>query len=153
LNNSRPLKSYFSKPGNFLLAQIFIVYGKSVIVCYKVIKMRFKKVKPELVLVILLTVITIMSFNKIAGNKNNIAGGSVRGTVMPPEAGLRAFLFSGKDTLNVNVVNGAFQFLNVKTGNYKLMVEATPPYQNGLKDGISVTDGQFTDAGQLELQK
>ncbi|GAC1569112.1 MAG: hypothetical protein NVS3B8_16530 [Chitinophagaceae bacterium] len=87
-----------------------------------------------------------MSFNKIAG-------GSVRGTVIPPEAGLRAFLFSVKDTISVNVVNGAFRFLKVSAGNYKLMVEAAPPYRNAVKDGISVTDGEFTDAGQVELQK
>ena len=108
--------------------------------------MSVKKIKPGFVLVILIVGIIVMSFHKIAG-------GSVRGTVTPPEAGLRAFLFSGKDTVSVNVVNGSFQFSNVVAGNYKLLVEAAPPYQNGAKDGIRVTEGAFTDAGQLELQK
>jgi hypothetical protein len=108
--------------------------------------MSVSKVKPGVILVILIVGIIVMSFYKKAG-------GSVRGTVTPPEAGLHAFLFSGKDTFNVNVVNGTFQFLNVSAGNYKLMVEAAPPYRNGIKDGVSVADGQFTDAGQIELQK
>jgi hypothetical protein len=108
--------------------------------------MPVKKIKPGFVLVILIVGIIIMSFHKIAG-------GSVRGTVTPPEAGLRAFLFSGKDTVSVNIVNGAFQFSNITAGNYKLLVEAAPPYRNGVKDGIMVTASQFTDAGQLELQK
>ncbi len=96
----------------------------------------------------LLAIIIVMSFNKA-----HRMGGSVRGTVIPPEAGLRAFLFSGKDTVSVNVVNGTFQFSAVAAGNYKLLVEAAPPYRNGVKEGISVTEGEFTDAGQLELQK
>jgi hypothetical protein len=108
--------------------------------------MYLKKIKPELLLFIMIVCITIMSFHKIAG-------GTVHGTINPPEAGLRAFLFSGKDTISVNVVNGAFQFLNVSGGNYKLMIEAKPPYQNAAKDGVRVTDGEFSDAGEIELQK
>lgn len=105
-----------------------------------------KKLKLGLVAGLLFGAVLNISFYKTVG-------GSVRGTVTPPEAGLRAFLFSAKDTLSVNVVSGAFQFLNVASGNYKLMVEGAPPYRNGIKDGINVTDGQFTDAGQIELQK
>lgn len=82
-----------------------------------------------------------------------IYGGSIRGTVTPPEAGLHAFLFSTKDTVSVNVINGSFQFPDVKAGSYKLLIEAAPPYRNGTKDGIVVTDGKFTDAGQVELLK
>lgn len=108
--------------------------------------MSVTKIKPAVILVILIVGIIVMSFYKKGG-------GSVRGTLIPPEAGLNAFLFSAKDTFNVNVVNGAFQFSNVTAGNYKLMIEAAPPYRNGIKDGVSVRDGQFTDAGQIELQK
>ncbi|MEP7280146.1 MAG: hypothetical protein ABI813_15975 [Bacteroidota bacterium] len=108
--------------------------------------MSFKKIKPGLLLVVLLTVAIAMSFNKIST-------GSVRGRVTPPEAGLIAFLFSGKDTVSVNVVSGAFQFSNIKAGNYRLLIEAAPPYRNAVKDGIIVADGQYTDAGQVELQK
>ncbi len=79
--------------------------------------------------------------------------GSVKGTVDPREAGLNAFLFSGKDTVSVSVVSGTFQFFNVKPGNYDLLIEAAPPYQNGVRSGIRVADGQFTDAGEIRLLK
>ena len=88
-----------------------------------------------------------------AASFRSVMGGTVRGTVTPPEAGLRAFLFSGKDTISVNVVSGAFQFSNAPAGNYKLLVEAAPPYRNAVKDGIRVVEGEYTDAGQIELQK
>jgi len=41
----------------------------------------------------------------------------------------------------------------VAAGNYNLLVEAAPPYRNAVKDGIRVVDGEFTDAGQIELQR
>jgi hypothetical protein len=88
-----------------------------------------------------------------SGFTDRAAGGTVRGTVSPTEAGLRAFLFSGKDTVSANVVNGAFQFSAVKPGQYSLLVEAVPPYRNGVKEGIRVTEGEFTDAGQIELSR
>lgn len=80
-------------------------------------------------------------------------GGSVKGTVNPPEAGIRAFLFSVKDTLSVNVVNGVFQFVQVPAGSFNLMVEAAPPYRNGIKTGIVVVGGELTNAGQVDLQR
>ena len=94
----------------------------------------------------LATAVLVVSFKETAG-------GTVRGTINPPDAGLRAFLFSGKDTLSVNVVNGAFQFSNVAPGNYNLLLQASPPYRNTTKDGIRVIDGEFTDAGQIEVQR
>jgi hypothetical protein len=89
----------------------------------------------------------------IVSFKEPAAGGFVRGNTTPPAMGLRAFLFSGKDTISVNVVNDVFQFSNVPAGNYKLLVEAAPPYRNAVKDGIRVIEGEFTDAGQIDLQK
>ena len=89
----------------------------------------------------------------IVSFKEPAAGGFVRGNTTQPAMGLRAFLFSGKDTLSVNVVNDSFQFSNVAAGNYKLLVEAAPPYRNAVKEGIRVVEGEFTDAGQIDLQK
>lgn len=108
--------------------------------------MSVRKISPAFAVLLLLIALCTMSFY-------TTSGGSVRGTVTPPEAGLKVFLFSGKDTVSGNIVNGAFLFSNVAAGSYKLLVEAAPPYRNGIKDGIVVTEGGFTDAGQLELQK
>ena len=81
------------------------------------------------------------------------AGGTVRGNVIPVEAGLHAFLFSRKDTLSVNISSGTFQFSNVAAGNYNLLVEAAPPYRNAVKEGIRVIEAELTDIGQIELQR
>ncbi|MFT3934305.1 MAG: hypothetical protein QM726_11855 [Chitinophagaceae bacterium] len=101
----------------------------------------------KLLLICFTMMLSALSFN----DKN--AGGTVRGNVLPAEGGLKAFLFSGKDTLSVNVAMGAFQFSNVAAGNYNLLIEAAPPYRNAVKEGIRVLDGEYTDAGQIELQK
>jgi hypothetical protein len=78
----------------------------------------------------------------------------VTGSVNPPDAGMRAWLFSSTDTVTATVEsNGHFQIPNVKPGNYRLMIEGRPPYRNGVKDGIHVTDGQPLDVGVIEMQK
>ena len=97
-------------------------------------------------LALLLVTIALVSFSQVRG-------GTVGGNVNPPEGGLRAFLFSGKDTLSVNVASGTFQFTKVPSGTYKLLVEAAPPYSNAVKEGIRVLEGEFTDAGQIELRR
>jgi hypothetical protein len=82
-----------------------------------------------------------------------VAGGTVGGNVNPPDAGLRAFLFSPKDTLSANIASGTFQFAKVPSGSYKLLIEAAPPYKNAVKEGVRVLEGEFTDAGQIELTR
>ena len=96
---------------------------------------------------LLLVLMAVLAFNSPA------PGGVVKGTVSPPEAGLHAFLFAAKDTVSVNVVNGNFQFTKIAAGSYVLMIEGVPPYRNTIKDGIQVTEGGVTDAGQLEMHK
>lgn len=88
----------------------------------------------------------------LAAAFRNITG-TVGGNVNPPEVALRAFLFSAKDTLSVNIAAGNFQFTKVPSGTYKLLVEAAPPYKNAVKEGLRVIEGEFTDAGQIELTK
>lgn len=95
----------------------------------------------------------MLAFSVVVFSFKEIAGGTVGGNVNPPDAGLRAFLFSAKDTISVNVASGTFQFAKVPSGTYKLLVEAAPPYKNAVKEGIRVLEGEFTDAGQIELQK
>lgn len=80
--------------------------------------------------------------------------GAVTGNVNPPDAGLRAWIFSTTDTLTTQVENsGHFQISQVKPGNYRLLIEARPPYRNSVKDGIRVSEGAPTDIGTIEMQK
>ncbi len=78
--------------------------------------------------------------------------GQVKGSVNPPDAAVRAWLF-GIDTVNTPVDKGLFEFQNIRPGHYGLMLEARPPYRNAIKDGITVSDGQLTDAGVIDMQQ
>jgi hypothetical protein len=79
--------------------------------------------------------------------------GSIRGTITPIDAGIRAWAESATDTLKAPIVNGSFEITNAKPGAYKVVIEAKPPYRNIAKDGLMVTDGQATDAGEITLEK
>jgi len=104
--------------------------------------------KPGIVLTAFLLILIAMVFSF-----RKPAGGTVRGNIIPIEGALHAFLFSKKDTISATITSGTFQFSNVVAGNYNLLVEAVPPYRNAVREGIRVADGEFTDAGQIELQR
>lgn len=80
--------------------------------------------------------------------------GVLIGNVNPPDAALRAWIFSGTDTLEANIENsGHFQISQVKPGNYRLLIEARPPWRNNLRESVRVNDGPPTDVGTIEMQK
>ena len=79
--------------------------------------------------------------------------GSIKGTVSPADAATQAWALSSSDTLKAAVQNGAFEITNVKPGDYRLIIEAKPPYKNQAKDAISVKDGQPTDVGEIKLEQ
>ena len=79
--------------------------------------------------------------------------GSIKGTVTPPEGGVRAWAESATDTLKAPIVNGSYEIMDAKPGTYKIIIEAKPPYKNIAKDGIMVSDGQTADAGEIKLEK
>ncbi len=83
----------------------------------------------------------------------SLASGSIKGTVAPAEGGVRAWAESSTDTMKASIINGAYEITDVKPGTYKLVIEAKPPFKNAAKDGISVIDGQSTDAGEIRLEK
>ena len=82
-----------------------------------------------------------------------LRGGSIKGTVTPPEGGVRAWAESATDTLKAPIINGAYEISDAKPGTYKIIIEAKPPYKNIAKDGIMVSDGQTADAGEIKLEK
>lgn len=84
---------------------------------------------------------------------NSLRSGSIKGTVSPAEGAARAWAESSTDTLKALVINGAYEITDAKPGTYKIIIEAKPPYRNAAKDGVSVTDGQAADAGEIKLEK
>jgi hypothetical protein len=79
--------------------------------------------------------------------------GSIKGTVTPLDAGVRAWAESATDTLRAPILNGSYEINDAKPGAYKIIIEAKPPYRNIARDGLIVTDGQQTDAGEIKLDK
>lgn len=79
--------------------------------------------------------------------------GSIKGTVSPVDAGVRAWAESATDTLRAPILNGSYEITDAKPGAYKIIIEAKPPYRNIARDGLMVTDGQVTDAGEIKLDK
>ena len=105
--------------------------------------MRFKHFK---LAAVTLAVTGIFAFSALST-------GSIKGTVAPSEGAIRAWAESSTDTLKALVINGAYEITDAKPGTYKVIIEAKPPYKNVSKDGISVMDGQATDAGEIRLEK
>ena len=76
----------------------------------------------------------------------------IQGTIDPPEGAKRIWAVSGKDTVSIIPPPGSF-IMDVKPGNWKLVVEAVLPYKNAERDGILVTDGQIIDVGMIKLSQ
>ena len=77
----------------------------------------------------------------------------VKGSVIPSNAGVRAWVISKTDTLNSPVIQGNFMITNVKPGTYILMVEARQPYKDSFKQDVLVVDGQPTDVGIIQMNQ
>ncbi len=84
---------------------------------------------------------------------SNLRSGSIKGTVSPADGATRAWAESSTDTLKALVINGSYEITDAKPGTYKVIIEAKPPYRNAAKDGITVSDGQAADAGEIRLEK
>ena len=84
---------------------------------------------------------------------NSFQAGSIKGTVNPTDAAKEVWAVSATDTLKAPINNGAFEITNAKAGTYKVMVDATDPYKDAVKDGVQVSDGQATDIGEIKLEK
>lgn len=84
---------------------------------------------------------------------NVITNGSVKGTVSPADAAVRALAISGADTLKADVTNGAFEIGNAKPGTYQVIIEAKAPYKNSVKDGVEVKEGEATDLGEIKMEQ
>jgi hypothetical protein len=80
-----------------------------------------------------------------------LVNGTVKGTVSPAEGAARVWVISSTDTLKAAINQGTFEIPDVKPGTYKVIIEAKPPYKNVAKDGVTVTDGQTSDVGEIKL--
>ena len=81
-----------------------------------------------------------------------IMNGSVKGKVSPADAAVRVWIISPTDTLKAPIEMGMFTVGDVKPGTYKIVIEAKPPYKNGVKDGVTISDDATpVDVGEIKL--
>jgi len=79
--------------------------------------------------------------------------GTIKGTVNPADGASNAWAVSSTDTLKASITEGTFTISDVPAGTYRVIIEAKPPYKNAAKDGVTVTDGQATDVGEIKLEQ
>ena len=77
---------------------------------------------------------------------------SIKGTVTPADGAISAAAISGTDTLRSVITNGSFEIANLTPGTYSVLIEASAPYQNKVKDTVVVNEGESTDVGEIALE-
>lgn len=77
--------------------------------------------------------------------------GSIAGTVSPADAATNVLAISGTDTLRADLNEGAFK-LDAQPGTYQVVVEAAEPFQNVVKEGVVVKEGETTDLGAIMIK-
>jgi hypothetical protein len=80
-----------------------------------------------------------------------VFNGSVKGTINPPDGGVRVWVLSTSDTLKADIIRGAFVIPGIKPGVYRMIVEASPPFKNAIRESVSVRDGMATDVGEIRM--
>jgi len=83
---------------------------------------------------------------------------SIRGTVNPADKAVKAIAIpsdnkASSDSISAPITNGNFEIQNLKAGDYSLIIQATEPYGNATKVGITVQNGKSTDVGEIQLQQ
>ncbi len=82
-----------------------------------------------------------------------LAPASITGRVTPPEAVKDVWAVSLTDTAHGSVSQGGFNIANIKPGTYKVIIDAVAPFKDVVKEGVSVTEGQPVDLGEIKLEK
>ena len=79
--------------------------------------------------------------------------GTIKGMISPADAATNAWAVSATDTLKAAINQGTFSIADAPPGTYRVIIEAKPPFKNAAKDGVTVTDGQTTDVGEIKLEQ
>jgi len=78
---------------------------------------------------------------------------AVTGTISPADAATNVWAINGRDTFSGSILQNHFQFDKLKPGTYQIVVEASPPYKNGVKNGVVVKKDLIVDIGEIILRK
>lgn len=79
--------------------------------------------------------------------------GIIKGSITPPDAAQHVLAISGKDSVEADINLGNFQLNDLKIGNYTVIIAGRFPYKQYIKSDVVVSDGSFTDLGQITLER
>lgn len=83
----------------------------------------------------------------------DVAPATISGKITPVDAAEAVWAIQNNDTLKATVsTEGTFQ-VEVKPGNWKLVVSAKAPYKNAEVAQVVATEDKNTDAGEIKLEK
>ena len=76
----------------------------------------------------------------------------IHGVIDPADGAKKAWAIMGTDSVSTVPVGGNFS-LEVKPGNWTLIIEAVAPYKNAVTQNIMVQENQSTDVGTIKLSQ
>ena len=100
------------------------------------------------IILVSVLIVSLLMFSFI-----NVRLGGITGKVTPPEGVSAVALVAGTDTLPSELNQGAFTFINLKEGVYKVWIKANAPYKDATIENVAVKDSATTDLGEIKLQQ
>ncbi len=76
---------------------------------------------------------------------------NMKGRIDPKDGAAFVWAIGLKDTVTAPIINGSF-IVEVKPGNYVLVIDAKDPYKDVRLENIQLKDGQTIDLGVLLLR-
>jgi hypothetical protein len=96
-------------------------------------------------------IIIVAAISGLHARKLNQAS-IITGRVSPASAVNQVLAISGRDTSRTVLKDGAF-ILQLKTGRYRIIINALRPYKDVIKEGIIAEPGKNTDLGEINLEQ
>ena len=78
---------------------------------------------------------------------------AITGSITPADVATHVWAITGKDTFSGSILQNRFEFDKIKPGTYQIVVEASPPYKNGVKNDVVVKKDLTVDIGEIRLRK
>jgi hypothetical protein len=79
--------------------------------------------------------------------------GSIKGTFAPANSVNQVWAVSGTDTLKVTPDSTSFNFDQVKSGKYTVLIDAKEPLKDKTVENVEVKAGQAADLGVIKLEQ
>lgn len=78
--------------------------------------------------------------------------GTVVGRVSPKNSATQVWIFSLTDTVKSGLQNGVFEISGIRAGTYSLVIDPVAPYKTASRLGLTVSDGEITNAGEIMME-